>query len=263
MTTEKKTEAKSAESESTTSSTKNTTDNKSVFGPLGKYAVIAVIMVSIIVTTATMLNKELDSVEEELAAIENEVAEMNTVTTETVITEPVESTKTVAEIVTEADINTAEPEFTEDQNSETVSANEIPAGETSTKTAPESELTAIAPTTDTASPETTRVETNAVAATQERQSQPAVNNHARIEAYKTEQKKRMSEMFARIKSLEAQQLDRYQTSQNKQIEQLRNQNAKQQQRIEKLVSRNKDMYELRSANLQRNQENREQILNRI
>jgi cytoskeletal protein RodZ len=52
-------------------------ENKRVFGPLGKYAVIAVLMVSIIVTTAIMLNKQLGSVDEQLAAMENEVAEIS------------------------------------------------------------------------------------------------------------------------------------------------------------------------------------------
>ncbi len=32
------------------------TENKKIFAPLGKYAVVAMIMVSIIVTTAIMLN---------------------------------------------------------------------------------------------------------------------------------------------------------------------------------------------------------------
>ncbi len=41
-----------------TKPTNNATDNKAVFGPLGKYAVIAVIMVSIIVTTAIMRAEE-------------------------------------------------------------------------------------------------------------------------------------------------------------------------------------------------------------
>ncbi|MFV2005209.1 MAG: hypothetical protein ACC650_08370, partial [Gammaproteobacteria bacterium] len=77
MTTETKTDKKSPETEND-SSTKNTTDNKSVFGPLGKYAIVAVIMVSIIVTTAIMLDKQLNTVDEQIAAIESEVAGLNT-----------------------------------------------------------------------------------------------------------------------------------------------------------------------------------------
>ena len=66
MTNESKTEeTKSAE---TTTETK-TNNNKAIFGPLGKYAVVAVIIVGIIVTTAVMLDKQM-AVEEEIAAIE-------------------------------------------------------------------------------------------------------------------------------------------------------------------------------------------------
>ena len=54
-------------------------DNKAVFAPLGKYAVVAVFMVSIIVTTAIMLDKQLNTVDEKIAAIETEVTEMHTI----------------------------------------------------------------------------------------------------------------------------------------------------------------------------------------
>ncbi len=45
-----------------TPDTETPSNNKIVFGPLGKYAIIAVLMVSIIVTTAIMLEKQLGSV---------------------------------------------------------------------------------------------------------------------------------------------------------------------------------------------------------
>ena len=70
-------------------------------------------------------------------------------------------------------------------------------------------------------------------------------------------------MFERIKALEAQQLDRYKANQDDQIGRLREQIAKQQAMIESLVLRNENLFELRSANIQRNQDNREQLLNRI
>ena len=51
-------------------------DNKALFGPLGKYAIVGVLMGSVIVTTAIMLDKQPGS-KEHIAAIEKEIAQMN------------------------------------------------------------------------------------------------------------------------------------------------------------------------------------------
>ena len=57
----------------------NKTDNKIVFAPLVKYAIIAVLMVSIIVTTTVMLDKQLNSAEHQVVAtIEEEANELKT-----------------------------------------------------------------------------------------------------------------------------------------------------------------------------------------
>lgn len=75
----------------------NTSDNKVTFAPLGKHAIIAVIMASTIVTTAIMLNKQLGTVEEQIAVIENEVAKTNAGIADTTVTaENSEATETIA-----------------------------------------------------------------------------------------------------------------------------------------------------------------------
>jgi len=96
-----------------------------------------------------------------------------------------------------------------------------------------------------------------------RQQQLATENQQRIKTYKQEQKKHMSEMFARIKILEAQQLDRYKANQDGQVVRLREQIGQQQQMIETLILRNKELFDMRAASMQRNQDNREQTINRI
>jgi len=80
-------------------------DNKAVFGPLGKYAAIAVIMVSIIVTTAIMLDRQLNTVEQEIATIENEVAALI-----------IADTTDTAVLLTEETIEEQSPLATVDQN---------------------------------------------------------------------------------------------------------------------------------------------------
>jgi len=73
----------------------------------------------------------------------------------------------------------------------------------------------------------------------------------------------MSDLFARIKTLEAQQLDQYKSNQGKQVDRLRKRVTQQQYLIEELIARNKKWFELRTANVQRSQARREDILNRI
>lgn len=237
----------------TTPAVENKSDNKTVFGPLGKYAVAGVIMVSIIVTTAIMLDKQMNTVDEKLAIIENDLSQTYAAGTET------NSEATTAVIEKKVEIATT-----------TESNNEVAVTEVST-----------ADVLVTAEPEATAsgvvseaIATTALPVVQQARSAEAARfeltrknsqdqQQARIEAFKQQQKQHMAEMFARIKALEAKQLDHYKTGQESQIAHLREQVAQQQQQIEALVLRNKDRYDLRAANVQRNQTSREERLNRI
>ncbi len=242
------------------------TNNKTVFAPLGKYAVVGVIMVSIIVTTAIMLDKQLSTVENEIAAIESEVADLNKTDAETTV-------------VADNDKNTLDTTIATNDLETKDSPIEVTVAEVETS----SDQVLVTDTQETISEENLSTEQDAMAAvektetaevvtmsqdTQNRQAQFAMSNNeqqfkARIAAYKVEQKQRMTDMFARIKTLEAQQLDQYKASQAKQIVRLRQQVSNQQEMIEALVLRNKDLFELRAANVQRVQTNREEVLNRI
>ena len=85
------------------------TNNLSTFQPLGKYAAIAVIMVSIIVTTAIMLDKQFNSAERELAAIESEVAGLDNTETATLIESNLETkTEKDAMAAVESEVNTTQ-----------------------------------------------------------------------------------------------------------------------------------------------------------
>ena len=263
--TEKKVESTSATTESKTS------DNKKTFGPLGKYAVVAIIMVSIIVTTAIMLNKQLGSVNEQLAVMETEAAEIyaanstDAVASEATIKTPetAEATETEA---TPVEVQTAEVQAVEVQAVEAPSAEVLVATENtvketvseaiiSTEQTSSTDVAVIAPAMDKNSAEDDQPQLAMAKRDQERQ--------ARIESFKLEQKQHMAEMFARIKTLEAQQLDNYKSYQDKQIERLRQQIARQEQMIEELIVRNEDRFDMRAASMQRSQSNRAEMLNRI
>lgn len=265
MTTENKSESTPVEA----------SDNKAIFGPLGKYAIVAVLMVSAIVTTAIMLNKQLSTVDEQLAAIEEEVAEMHTASADTSTDEAKIAEAAMAEVTTAESTTVADTEIKAEVAEEAVVTAAAPVA--APIEAPSAEVlvaqeTAAAPVvtetkhnTAQAVPATTAQFELATAETaaQARQAKLAKEYQARIEAYKAEQKQHMTEMFARIKTLEAKQLDRYKANQDGQIARLREQIAQQQQMIDALALRNKDLFELRAAKVQRNQANREQALNRI
>ena len=208
------------------------TNNLSTFKPLGKYAVIAVIMVSLIVTTAIMLDKQFNSAERELATIESEVASLDNTETATLIESNLETkTDKGAMAAVESEVNTTQA---------------LPANTP--------DITSIVAVENTPSNDT---QANAV------QNDIEQKSNDRITTYKLEQKQRMTDMYARIKTLEAKQLERYKSNQDKQVEQLRTRIAEQEQLIEELITRNNEWFELRTANIQRNQARREDILNRI
>lgn len=262
--------------ESATATPENeSNDNKKVFGPLGKYAVVAVIMVSIIVTTAIMLNKQLGTVEEQLAAMESEVAEIHDANTDShesslasdtaiesaaitevaeaevqppVVAEASEPTSVAAPAVTEEPVATEKPVATED-SVKVAEVADTDAQNSATESAPLDEVS-YAPS----------VAVESAAFDMEQYDQ---ERQARIDAFKAEQKQRMTEMFARIKTLEAQRLDEYKTSQDQQIERLREQIAKQEKMIEALILRNQEWLETREARMQQSQSKREEMLERI
>jgi len=258
------------------------TDNKAIFGPLGKYAVIAIIMVSIIVTTAIMLEKELSDIDKQVAEIQTEIAETNktnqdssevtAATDDNNITNSAEVTPQTSAVVetptadiyvstkTESTVTAKEAKKDSNQTTEaTASAEDMNA------TPAPATHTSVEPTAQTSTASTTEQNHAAVRQTEltDRKKAREEARQARIDEFKLEQKLHMTELLTRIKTLESEQLDRYKASQQSQVDHLREQVAHQQKMIEALILRNKAQYDLRSANIQRNQSTREQILNRI
>jgi len=231
-------------------------DNKTVFGPLGKYAIVAVIMVSIIVTTAIMLNRQLNTVDEQIAAIEEEVTEGLAAETDAAAVASMTAELTTIESNTAVNTEIKEEVASETLAIQTTQVAAPVATETNLNTEQTNSVTStqfkMATTKDSVQ-----------VAKHARHARLTKENQARIDAYKLEQKQYMSDVFARIKTLESQQLNRYKANQDSQIVHLREQISQQQRMIEALALRNKDLFELRAANMQRNQANREQRLNRI
>lgn len=229
-----------------TTETKSQASEQSTFAPLGKYAVIAVLMVGVIVTTAIMLDKQLNRAETEIASIEAEISKLNKAQAKaTNVAQPVTQTQ-VAEQATIAPTTTTDMATAEVEIDKTA-VNTV-AVDSNVTNNQQSNDAAIA-TEEVAS--TTMAETN------------AGSHQARVDSHKTQQKTRMTEMFDRIAKLESKQLSQFKTQQAEQVARLRKQVNVQQQQIDALIQRNENLFNLRTASAQRNQAQREQMLNRI
>lgn len=287
MTIEKRPENKATKSATTTSTT---SDNQATFRPLGKYAVIAVIMVSIIVTTAIMLDKQLKSVEHNIASIEDQVTaahsaniEANTDMSQQAITASAgtdTTDKQKADVTGSAQV-TAADKATDMAQVEVASDATVTATDSAVDQVAETEAARSATASNNVS---TPVVAAAVQDTDDADLQTtqavvepgdsesgswlaekalADDFRTRIAAHKQEQKQRMSEAFDRIEKLEAKQLDEYKISQEKRIERLREQVSQQQKVIDALIERDRQSLQMREASMEKTRLRREQMLNRI
>ena len=216
-------------------------DTRLLVAPLYKYGAIAIVIVSAIVTATIMLNGELDTVEDEIATIQNEIAVQNLAEMEVItpVVEDTSGTQTTADLVSPALTPVA------------ISAEAEMAFIDETDT-----TVTEATVTETAAPVTPDSETIAPVLTAEFAPQefapPAFDHKARI-----------AEQHAYIAKQDQEYLDSFKNRQAKQIEWLRDQLARQQQRIEAIEKRNQETYEMRAASIKRMQQAREESLGRI
>jgi len=202
-------------------------DRKLILAPLAKYGVIAIIMVSIIVTTAIMLNKEFNGIDAQVAALDAEIAQRNSELTVSETTE----TEEVA-IIEEA--------------TETVST--------------ETEVVAEVVTTETTAAQTTLPEVTLPVATAPaapfvfaKPAQPVVSDV----------KSRIAKHHKYLATQDKKQLETFKANQARQIEMLRAQLVKQQDQITVIEMRNQKSYDMRVTAVERMQNARNESLNRI
>ncbi|MCG6938816.1 MAG: hypothetical protein LJE83_11690 [Gammaproteobacteria bacterium] len=273
----------------TMSENKTTTiDNRALFGPLGKYAITGVIMGSIIVTTAIMLDRQSSTAEEHIAAIEKEILQLNASTSSASESEnnPVQESIEAASV--EATPVKAEPAAVQTAEAVAIDTAQVQVAEQ--HAAKVTTDTAETPVFDKSQTTEQIPATAQAAAIQPPQSEPADNSNnstaetfmpqlavdirhpvdildqewqARIQTRELEYKQHLAEYFNDIKSRDSERLEQFKQHQDEHIDFLRDQIARQEQLIDELISRNKESYKMREARIQRQQISREQMLNRI
>jgi hypothetical protein len=259
-------------------------NNKVLFGPLGKYAILGVFMVGIIITSVIMLNKQLGTAAEDVAAIKKELSESRVINTtpsnsvKQAIAADKENTQEAGTVELAQTKNDIDDKVTMSSDADVESAEQNTASVTEYAEPAVNKTEEVVAQQQTAQISIEPSESNEIKSAKvtlpanempEAQQRDIViesrdqqwEDH--LLARKQEHKQRLAEFFDRIKSSEFERLEDYKDYQARQIENLREQIARQQKQIEELIERNKESYELREAKIQRYQADRDEILNRI
>ncbi len=265
-------------------------DAKLILAPLAKYAAVAVIMASIIVTTTIMLDRELNTIDQDIASLKAELAdanelieaETNQAETDTV-SEFAAAADDAENLVADTDATTAEEINHGNQTVETANAIEVNAPVeatqtqdsdtstgTGTGTSPATSIAVevVAKAEDTATAQLQPSEQIVTSSTQPKQtpSQAAASSLtpvSRIDSLKASMQARIADRNSYLDSLDTRSLENFKASQQKMIEMMRQQITRQQDIIEQMRVRNQDAYEMRAASIKRMQEARDRSLERI
>jgi len=234
---------------------KQPSDARIILGPLVKYAAMGFVIVSIIITTAVMLDHQFNDIDREVAELEAQLAQARKNTVDEV------DTGTTAEFKEEA----------------------IPAAET---VAVQQELVISAPVeaNEAEKPAVSVVDNNVAAAPQVAQpaAQPLeaetktaeatvaedlVTEDAVVEAANNSYdsfEKSMDDVIAErntyLKERDRVYLEEFKANQEKQLQFMRERLVRQEKRIEQMEKRNQEIYDYRAANVKEMQQKRESFL---
>lgn len=226
---------------------KKQSDARMILGPLVKYAAMGLVLVSIIITTAVMLDHQFNDIDREVAELEAQLAQANT---DTVVAA---DTDTTAELKAESipAVETAavqqQPEVAEVTEAEKPAASVV---ENSPDTAPE-----VAP----AAAQPVETETNAAKATVAKYV-VADSANKNSDFFDQSMDELIAERNTYLEEKDRVYLEEFKASQNKQLQFMRARLARQEQRIEKMEIRNQEIYDIRAANVKEMQQIRESFL---
>ena len=267
--------------ETTQQTSNNNTPNnqpathKEVLAPLATYGVVAIGIVAIIITTAVMLNNELNTIEQDVAQLETDLAAKNAaeaekqqqtaeaeqpaepVVAQSAATEPAaqDNTKTVtAQTVAVVAAPTSQP-----------AANDRPAT-VSTATVAENIGAGINAQQQTANTPSTANDNAHIAAINTAKTAEA-KHQAFMQEIRAMMKQRIAEQQTMLKQRDQEHLESYKAAMNKQIEMLQQQIEHTQAMIADIEKRNQAIYQMRAASIEQRSERREaamkEMLNRI
>ena len=230
-------------------------DARVILGPLVKYAAMGFVIVSIIITTAVMLDHQFNDIDREVAELEAQLAQANkeaageidTGTTAELLAEPAPAVETVAvqqEPVISAPVEVKEAE----KPAVSVVDNNVDA-------APQVAQPAVQPVETETNPADATVAEDLV--TEDAVVEAAINSNDFFD-------KSMDEVIAErntyLKERDRVYLEEFKASQEKQLQFMRERLVRQEKRIEQMEKRNQEIYDYRAANMKEMQQKRESYL---
>ena len=228
-------------------------DARIILGPLVKYAAMGLVLVGIIITTAVMLDRQFNNIDQEVAELEAQLAQAdknNAADT----TATVELQAEVAPAVAKEAIQ-KKPEMSEIAE---VSEAEKPAEKVAENTAIH------APAAEQAPAQPAETETVSTAATVNKaaltEDKVAENKNEYPDYFDQSLEELIAERNTYLKEMDRIYLEDFKASQEKQLQSMRDRLARQEQRIVDMEKRNQELYDIRAANMKEMQDRRESFI---
>ena len=229
---------------------KKQSDARMILGPLVKYAAMGLVLVSIIITTAVMLDHQFNDIDREVAELEAQLAQANT---DTVVEADTDTTTELkAESIPAVETAAVQQEPVISEVAEVTEAEKPAASvvENSADTAAE-----VAP----AAAQPVETETNAAKATVAKYV-VADSANKNSDFFDQSMDELIAERNTYLEEKDRVYLEEFKASQDKQLQFMRARLARQEQRIEKKEIRNQEIYDIRAANVKEMQQIRESFL---
>ena len=229
---------------------KQPSDARIILGPLVKYAAMGFVIVSIIITTAVMLDRQYIDIDRDVAELEAQLAQANKTTVDEVDTNTVaelkaESIAAVESVAVQQDPVASEPVEVNEADNPAVSVvdNNVDAARQVAQPA------AQPLETETNTAEATVVEDVVV---------EAANNSYNF--FDKSMDEIIAERNTHLKERDRVYLEEFKASQEKQLQFMRERLVRQEKRIEQMEKRNQEIYDYRAANVKEMQQRRESSL---
>ena len=234
---------------------KQPSDARIILGPLVKYAAMGFVIVSIIITTAVMLDHQFNDIDREVAELEAQLAQAKKNTVDEVDTDTTAELKEESIAAVETVAVQQEPVI-----SESVKVNEAEKPVVSVvDNNVDAALQVAQPAAQAVETETNTVETSV--------AEDFVTEDAVVEAANNSNDffdKSIDDVIAErntyLKERDRVYLEEFKASQEKQLQFMRERLARQEKRIEQMEKRNQEIYDYRAANVKQRQQKRESSL---
>jgi len=227
---------------------KQPSDARIILGPLVKYAAMGFVIVSIIITTAVMLDHQFNDIDREVAELEAQLAQARKNTVDEVDTDTTAGLKEESIAAVETVAVQQEPVI-----SEPAKVNEA-----------EKPAVSVVDNNVDAAAQAVETETNTAVATV---AKDLVTEDAVVEAANNSNDffdKSMDDVIAErntyLKERDRVYLEEFKASQEKQLQFMRERLVRQEKRIEQMEKRNQEIYDYRAANVKERQQKRESSL---